>query len=462
MNTPEIINIDMSEMPETVDMGSNFNDDIGLLMNSKKKNASSNSLPDLDNDLQNLEKELNMLTGDDEPSNKIVDDVPKNDSGFLSSFMPKINFNDDNVEKEKKDLEVPAVDIKPVEIPNLKPININFDESTNKTWDGFSSTNDNETKPVNSKPILTKEQLLREKYKILRKLDKIEDKGARLSKKYSIDDSLEEMTSEYDELIEEKVKSNAVKFYGSSLTSAVQLLEWVNGSVDPFDFKLDGWAESVEQNLEDYDEIFEELHEKYKSKGKMAPELRLLYNIGASAVQVHFSNQILKMAMPGADQIFNQNPELAQQFTNAALNTMSKDAPGFANFMNETSKKNPPQRQERQQRTSNMKKQTQFDDGVNMEDNYGDYNSKPKKMSFMNDRERENQYDVPDMKGPDNLDELLSVLKTEKVKTVTKKTSNGSTVSIDELQSIRNDADNFPKKSRKKGNSKRKSISMDL
>ena len=52
------------------------------------------------------------------------------------------------------------------------------------------------------------------------------------------------------------------------LMACVSGLEFLNNRFDPFDLKLDGWAESVNENLEEYDEVFGELHEKYGSKTK--------------------------------------------------------------------------------------------------------------------------------------------------------------------------------------------------
>ena len=39
---------------------------------------------------------------------------------------------------------------------------------------------------------------------------------------------------------------------------------FLNNKFDPLDLKLDGWGESIHENINDYDDVFEELHEKYK------------------------------------------------------------------------------------------------------------------------------------------------------------------------------------------------------
>ena len=58
-------------------------------------------------------------------------------------------------------------------------------------------------------------------------------------------------------------------------------MEFLNSKFDPFDIKLDGWSEQLQENINDYDDIFGELYEKYKSKASMAPEIKLLFQLGA-------------------------------------------------------------------------------------------------------------------------------------------------------------------------------------
>ena len=101
-------------------------------------------------------------------------------------------------------------------------------------------------------------------------------------------------------------------------------IEFLNGRFDPFNVKLDGWGESVNENLNDYDEIFEELNEKYGGAGDMAPELRLLFTLAGSAVMFHLSNTMFKSSIPGMDDVLQQNPELMKQFAEAAVGSMNK------------------------------------------------------------------------------------------------------------------------------------------
>ena len=281
--------------------------------------------------------------------------------------------------------------------------------------------------------------------------------------------------------------------------TAITGIEFLNNKFDPFDLKLDGWSEQINENVDDYDEIFAELHEKYKSKAKMAPELKLLFQLGGSAIMLHMTNTMFKSAMPGMDDIMRQNPELMKQFTQAAVNTMSQSSPNFGNFMGDMmggmgGMGGGPQ----QQAPSNFNNQRpppppvatkgpnsippprregdisnrpdlnfgrgNMNDGVNLSDTYiNPYESKRGAPPPLPQNPR------PEMKGPSDISNILSGLKTKNVN-ITQSSSNananqasedkGSTISISELKDLQND--NMPNKTKRKPKSERNTISLDI
>jgi hypothetical protein len=209
-------------------------------------------------------------------------------------------------------------------------------EIKNETWDGFKDINSvNLGSETSHATKMNKEQLLKEKFEILRKLETLESKGATLSKKYSMDSDLNEMKVEFEFLMNEKEKDNSMKFQGKVLTTLITGIEFLNNKFDPFDIKLDGWSEQINENVDDFDEIFAELHEKYKSKAKMAPEIKLLFQLASSGIMIHMTNTMFKSALPGMDDIMRQNPDLMNHFTKAAMSSMEQSSPGLSNFMND-------------------------------------------------------------------------------------------------------------------------------
>ena len=385
-------------------------------------------------------------------------------------------------------------------------------EEEKPTWDGFGKFNNVPMNPdvhMDSQPQLTKEELLREKFKYVKKLEDLEKKGIRLTKKYDMESSLSEMKGEYETHVEERERRNSVKFQGKMLMACITGIEFLNNKFDPFDLKLDGWSEQINENIDDYDEIFGELHEKYKSKAKMAPELKLLFQLGGSAIMLHMTNTMFKSAMPGMDDIMRQNPELMQQFTQAAVSSMSQQqnrgnsaggggggGSGFGNFMSDiagmaSSSSKPaaafshqPQYNPNQQmnmppmpmptvpqRAPPPPIQTQGDRAPPPPRRPGDLtNVRPDVLMGRGGVSQTIQQSLrPEMKGPSDITSLLSGLKTKTVSVdsgsksaaVSAAVGSGSsTISASDLNEMKND--NMPNKSKRKQKSDRTSISLDI
>jgi hypothetical protein len=170
----------------------------------------------------------------------------------------------------------------------------------------------------------------KDKIDYLNKLQRLEQKGFPVGRRFTMDNSLDEIRGEYDRLVDARNLEGSLRFQRQALMGVVTGLEWMNNRFDPFDLNLEGWSESVHENVEDFDDIFEELYDKYKDRGKMPPEARLLFSLAGSGFMVHVSNTFMKQRMPSAGDVLKNNPELARQFAAAAANQAGS---GFGNFM---------------------------------------------------------------------------------------------------------------------------------
>ena len=254
-----------------------------------------------------------------------------------------------SLEEELKEFDFLGKDsgVKPIHMTFNDPISIGKETASMDTFkqsnDGFRHINEiNVENEIKNVEVKTKEELLKEKFQMLRKLETLETKGVILSKHYTMESSLDEMKGEYEHHYSEKERKNSVQFQGKILNTLITGIEFLNSKFDPFDIKLDGLAEQINENIDEYDEIFSELAEKYKSKAKMAPELKLLFQVTSSAIMVHMTNTMFKSSVPGMDDIMRQNPHLMKQFTTAAVKSMEKTTPGVSNFMNEFTSHPPP------------------------------------------------------------------------------------------------------------------------
>jgi hypothetical protein len=137
-----------------------------------------------------------------------------------------------------------------------------------------------------------------EKQDILLKLLALEKKGIVLTKKYSMSSKLSDLRFEL-ELHKNNAEVDAsVKFQQKLLMAAITGLEFANKRFDPIGAKLDGWSESVMENLDDYESIFTKLHEKYKNRADLPPELQLLVTLVGSAFMFHLTKSLFSSAMP--------------------------------------------------------------------------------------------------------------------------------------------------------------------
>lgn len=104
--------------------------------------------------------------------------------------------------------------------------------------------------------------------------------------------------------------------------TTVNGIEILNNKFDPIGARLNGWSSNVYEDLDSYDDIFEELHEKYRGKTNIPPEVRLLMGIGGSAFMYHMSNSFSKQ-LPGLDEILKNNPEIARKLASATAEHMT-------------------------------------------------------------------------------------------------------------------------------------------
>jgi hypothetical protein len=269
---------------------------------------------------------------------------------------------------------------KPTEETNMFT-NVKEDNIQPPPQDNFMMNNPNEEfKPLHR---MSQTDIKNEKIDYIYKFKKLGEQGIRTTMNYNMNSPLDEMRNEYLKLKKQREIDNSIKFQRKMLMAAVTGLEFMNSKFDPFSIKLDGWSETVNESIFDYDEIFEELYAKYGGgDSEIAPEIRLIFALGGSAFMFHLQNTMFKSSLPGMDDILKQNPELMKQFASAAVGSMGQGGapPGMEGMMRgmgmmPPSNQGPPS-------------------------NYGQPRRPPSPQR-------------PDMDGPDGLDDIIKTMNLE-------------------------------------------------
>lgn len=440
----------------------NFGPGVELLINDKKISANSSTKVDME-DLDNLENELNNLSQSVDNSGVTPEPTTKS-LGGLGGFGDMFNFN-----KKEESKDIGNIDeIKPSNIGSATMESI----GSTKTWDGFTKASEVPNQSTGAK--LSEREKRRKKRAMIKKLDEWYEKGLiKHTSNFNMDSDFDEVEDEYETAMEDKRKKDSIKLQGWWFTTLVNSLEYANAVFDPFGLNLDGWGEQINEDIDSYEEIFAELHDKYKG-GKMAPEVSLLLRLGFSGAVLNITNKALSTATPGFNDVIKQSPELMKMFSAATAQTMSQQNSGFE-FVNsvlhpdeqvntsfgvppppmKTREEAPPQRPGMQFTNTATRPDLAMGRGAMFKEEGVDVTNQ-----FVNVNEPQAR---PEMKGPSNvdLDDLLSGLKTRNIEpSQNRNDENDSMVSVNSLRDNQNNV--LPKRTRRKQKSDRNVVSLDI
>lgn len=322
----EPISLNLKDNTNSVDFGGG----IEMFMNDEQRSSAKQVSVDFD-DLDKLENQLNQLSGNKAPSgtsSTLFGESTKSISGLASNLF---GFG-----------SKPAAEESVKSTGAYEKTDSKLGQSTTsslgntKTWDGFTKVGDippsnGSSQRQSSSNNMSDREKRRKKREMIKRLQEWYDNGQikQAPSHFTLDSDYDEIEDEYETALEDKRKKDSVKLQGWWFITLVNSLEYANSAFDPFGISLDGWGEKVSEDLPEYEEIFGELHDKYKG-GKLAPEVSLLMRLGFSAAVVGFSNKALSSAAPGMSDIIRQSPELMRTFNDATVKALSSQSPGFA------------------------------------------------------------------------------------------------------------------------------------
>ena len=168
-----------------------------------------------------------------------------------------------------------------------------------------------------------------EKQDLLYKFYRLDQKGVKFSKKFNMHSNIRDMRSEYNKVKRESEVNASVKFSRKMLMALVSGSEFMNNRYDPFAMNLNGWSETVMENVSDgdYDNVFERLHDKYAGRVNAPPELELMMSLAGSAVMFHMTSSMFK-SIPNINDIAKQNPDLKNAMKSMAESLMKAQVGG--------------------------------------------------------------------------------------------------------------------------------------
>jgi hypothetical protein len=141
------------------------------------------------------------------------------------------------------------------------------------------------------------EQTSLEKQGYLIELRQLEARGAKLSREFTMDDSLAEIEFELSRQNTALSSANSVSFLRDSMKLLISGIEIANGRLGPF-LHLDGWASSVVGDMGRYDHALDRVAKRYFRRQQMSPIMELGLLLIGSLVMHHFKASLFGPAPP--------------------------------------------------------------------------------------------------------------------------------------------------------------------
>lgn len=267
---------------------------------------------------------------DTDKSLNVASEINIDDLILESEAPPKIN-------KVESPPESPVMTTPtPFHIPTEKPI-ANYDlfanANTKKTsYESGSESDKSSVRSYRSRrsesssrdaPRMSEEAIRKEKVYLLFKLKNYEKRGHDISIRVHMDTPLDDLRNEVARLKKKTEVEQSQKLLQSMTVAGAGFLEWANNKYDPVDADLDGWTESMQINMDNFDDVFEELHEKYHDKISVPPEMKFIGMFGMSAFMFAWSKRQLKAQKEANNQNINND-------ISSAINNLQKMSGGAA------------------------------------------------------------------------------------------------------------------------------------
>ena len=192
---------------------------------------------------------------------------------------------------------------------------------------------------------MSEEAVLKEKYEILRKFERLSKLGVPMRKRFTIDSPLEEMKMELEFIKREKSMDATIKQFSEWFVTGMSAMEYGSknvGFLKAFGLQLDGLSEAAQMNVVDLEDDFEELYDLYGESMKMHPMVRIPMRTCMMIYMVHLTNQMTRKApIPNIDEIMRQNPDIARSLAAAAMQNQTQQMRGSASVPQPTMQQAP-------------------------------------------------------------------------------------------------------------------------
>lgn len=180
---------------------------------------------------------------------------------------------------------------------------------------------------------MTHEEIMQKKAFFLSQLKRLESKGHVPSRRLGTEHDIEEIEAEVVRIKKDIAMTTGVNFCKQGLVFLASGLELGNRTLN-IGAKLDGFSTCIMATQDRYDEVFEELYEKYASNINAGPEIRFLSMFGMSMFAFHLEKSMADTYTQSGD-ISGAMNRLTKMAQNTSMRGPSQSSQDVLNSLND-------------------------------------------------------------------------------------------------------------------------------
>ncbi len=167
-----------------------------------------------------------------------------------------------------------------------------------------------------------------EKHELLLKLFRLKEKGYPV-RAFTLSSDILDMRTDYAKASYTEDMSSGLDFCKDTVNTLTNALEKFNRMYDPFDLKLDGFAQHMYVEVftrKKFDNVFEKLIAKYRTSVSCPPELLFLFMYGSTALTFHMAHSQSNVLGPELSAAMKRDPGIMER----VLQEVRKSEAGYS------------------------------------------------------------------------------------------------------------------------------------
>jgi hypothetical protein len=174
--------------------------------------------------------------------------------------------------------------------------------------------------------ILSNSDLAKAKRGYLNWFKRQERRGNGPSRRFTMDDSVDDMKAEKEAMMQESNREFAIKIMEWTTIAIASGAEKTAESFPKLGLKLDSYSQNIQDSMDELDMVFDEMYDDLSDSIKFSPGMKYMLIMARGAAATHAMNKMQSAYGPDVADVMRSDPELAKRITQALAEKTAANA----------------------------------------------------------------------------------------------------------------------------------------